>query len=315
MGEIQKSNIMKKVIFLITIAAALLFSGCEANPRVSVEPPFWEVCDEESGGRVYLLGSMHVGINAEYPEEVISAFEESDIVACEVDTVALSRDSGRLSDALELMKCPKGTTAADCFGDSYEEIRGFFREKGIYNSVYDDYLPTVWSSLITSRAAREAGYSSEYGTETVFLNLAKQQGKQIYEIESEEFQYALNASQPMALQVYNVQSVIGENYDSALSQTHELYRAWSSFDNEALDKLCSAENIPEDLSEEYEEFYKAMYVDRQENMAEYITECLQSGETVFVIVGAMHYYAEPDILTLLEQKGYIAVIGYEIESK
>lgn len=301
---------MKKVILSIAIAAALLFSGCEAKPRASVEPPFWEVFDEESGGRVYLLGSMHVGANAEYPEEIMSAFEESDIVACELDTVALSRDSGRLSDAMDLMKCPEGTTAADCFGDSYEEVRGFFREKGIYNSVYEDYLPTVWSSLITSRAAHDAGYSSEYGTETVFLNLAKQQGKQIYEIESAEFQYALNASQPMALQVYNVRSVIGENYDSALLQTRELYQAWSSFDSEALENLCSNENTPDELSEEYELFYKAMYVDRQENMAQYITECLQNGETVFVIVGAMHYYAEPDILTLLEQEGYTAVMGY-----
>lgn len=304
---------MKKILLSILLIAALLFSGCEAKPRESVKPPFWAICDEESGGMVYMLGSMHVGSNAEYPEEVMNAFEKSDIIACEVDTVELSRDSGRLSEAMEFMKCPDGINAADCFGDSYEDIQDFFMEKGIYNSVYDDYLPTVWSSLLTSRAARDAGYLSDYGTETIFLNLAKRQKKQILEIESAEFQYALNASQPMVLQVYNVQSVINENYESALSQIQELYRAWSSFDSEELERLCSDENIPEELSKEYAEFYQAMYADRQENMAEYITKFLKDGETAFVMVGAMHYYAEPDILTLLGDEGYSVVNGYNTE--
>lgn len=301
---------MKRTIFLIA-AAALLLTGCGAKPRESVSPPFWEVFDEESGGRVYLLGSMHVGRNAEYPEEVMSAFEESAVIACEVDTAELSRDRERLSEAMELMKCPDGTTAADCFGGGYEEIKEFFAEKGIYNSVYDDYLPTVWSSLITNAAAREAGYSSEYGTETVLLSLAKRQGKRVDEIESAEFQYALNASQPMALQVYNVRSAINGNYETVVSQIRELYGAWSGFDGEELERLCGGEDIPEELSEEYEEFYNAMYADRQENMAEYITERLRGGEITFVMVGAMHFYAEPDILTLLEQEGYSAVVGYD----
>ncbi len=298
---------MKKRLFLL-IVGILLLSGC-ASTRESISPPFWEVFDEESGGRVYLLGSMHVGLDAEYPECVMIAFEESDIIACEVDTVELTRNSARLSAAMELMKCPEGVTAADCFGDSYGEIRDFCKNKGIYNTAYDSYLPTVWSSLITSKLARDAGYSTEYSTETVFLDLAKRRGKKIYEIESAEFQYGLNAAQPLALQVYNVQSAVSD-YDGSLEQVRELYRAWSGFDNAALESLCSDENIPEELSEEYEEFYKAMYVDRQKNMAEYIIECLESGETVFVMVGAMHYYAEPDILTLLEQEGYTAISGY-----
>ncbi|MDE7193913.1 MAG: TraB/GumN family protein [Oscillospiraceae bacterium] len=298
---------MKKSLFLFMVCI-LLLSGCKST-KASVTPPFWEVYNEESGGRVYLLGSMHVGLDAEYPESVVSAFEESDIIACEVDTVKLTRDSARLAAAMELMKCPEGVTAEECFGESYAEIRDFCKDKRIYNSAYDSYLPTVWSSLITSKTARDAGYSTEYGTETVFLNLAKRQGKQIYEIESAEFQYGLNAAQPMALQVYNVQSAVSD-YDGTLEQVRELYRAWSDFDGAALESLCSAENIPEELSEEYTEFYQAMYTDRQENMAEYITECLKGGETVFVMAGAMHYYAEPDILTLLEREGYTAVSGY-----
>lgn len=295
---------MKKSLFLFMVCL-LLLSGCKST-KTNVTPPFWEVYDEESGGRVYLLGSMHVGLDAEYPESVMSAFEESDVIACEVDTVELTRDSARLTASMELMKCPEGVTASDCFGESYAEIMDFCKDKGIYSSAYDSYLPTVWSSLITNRIARDAGYSSEYGTETVFLDLAKRRGKQICEIESAEFQYGLNAAQPMALQVYNVQSTVSD-YDGALEQVRELYRAWSDFDSAALESLCSDENIPDELSEEYSEFYQAMYTDRQENMTEYITECLESGETVFVMVGAMHYYAEPDILTLLEQEGYTAV--------
>lgn len=301
---------MRKRLFLIVTVSVLLFSSCKSKPREVIEPPFWEVCDEESGGRVYLLGSMHVGLDADYPEKVMAAFKESDIIACEVDTVELSRDSARLSEAMALMKCPEGISAEDCFGESYGEIRDFFKKKGLYNSAYDSYLPAVWSSLITGKIAKDAGYSTEYSTETFFLELAKQQGKQIHEIESAEFQYTLNAAQPMELQVYMVRSAINEGYELSLEQIHDIYRAWAGFDSEALEDLCSAADIPEELSEEYAEYYKAMYADRQQNMAEYITECLKNGETVFVMVGAMHYYAEPDILTLLESAGFTAVNGY-----
>ena len=115
---------MKKILLSILLIAALLFSGCEAKPRESVKPPFWAICDEESGGMVYMLGSMHVGSNAEYPEEVMNAFEESDIIACEVDTVELSRDSGRLSEAMEFMKCPDGINAAGIAMRIYRTFSG-----------------------------------------------------------------------------------------------------------------------------------------------------------------------------------------------
>ena len=47
-----------------------------------------------------------------------------------------------------------------------------------------------------------------------------------------------------------------------------------------------------------------MYTDRQQKMADFIMDSLSKGELGFVFVGTMHYYAEPSMITLLEQEGY-----------
>ena len=49
---------------------------------------------------------------------------------------------------------------------------------------------------------------------------------------------------------------------------------------------------------------KAVYTDRQKLMADFIIDSLKCGEQGFVFVGAMHYFAEPSILTQLTDAGY-----------
>lgn len=295
---------IKRFIALGLLFAALLFGGCAAEP-VQVMPPFWEVCDAESGGQVYMLGSMHAGVRGTvYPDYILEAFEDSDTVACEVDTVALSNDTAALTAAMSLMMCPSGTEAKDYFGSSYEQIRDFCVSKGIYKTSCDSYLPTLWSSLILGKMTSDCGYDSDYGTEAIFLEMAKKQNKVIYEIESAEFQYALSAGAPIALQVYNVESSVMGDYEEQLNELRELYRAWSSFDSDALEEMSVSADVPEELYDDYEAYYYAMYTARQKVMADYVISCLENGDSVFMLVGAMHYYAEPDIITLLQQAGY-----------
>ncbi len=295
---------LKKIIFALALLLSLtLAAGCD-QPKTTVTPPFFEARDEKTGGVVYMLGSMHAGEkNAEYPEEIIAAFDECEKIACEVDTVSPGSDE-RLSAAMDVLLCPEGKTAADYFGESYDEVCAFFKDIGISTLGADRYIPAVWGSLLSNKTAQDCGYYAEYGTEAVFISMARKSGKEIIELETAEGQYGLSASEPMALQVYSVTSAAGRDYDEQLDEMRSLYGAWSSFDGDALVSLLEEEDIPEELSEEYEEFYNAMYTSRQEAMAKRIAEWLENGEKVFVLVGALHYYAEPDILTFLADAGY-----------
>ena len=294
---------IKRLICAAAAGCMILTAGCSASPA-EVHPPFFEVTDPETGGRVYMLGSMHsCPDNIVYPDEILSAFDSSDIIACELDTVAFSADKPRASKALDILRCPEGTTAADIMGDSYGRIREFFTKNGIYSPVYENYLPAMWASALSNKLAADCGYSGSNGTETIMLNRAKKLGKTIYEIESAEQQYEMSASMPLSLQVYTLEQAADTDYSGQTAQTVSLYEAWSSFDSDAIEALIG-EDIPEELSEEYAEYYAAMYTDRQRVMADYVISELENGSKVFMLVGAMHYYAEPDIITLLEEAGY-----------
>ncbi len=294
----------RKILPAALLCFSMLLGGCSANQTEEVHPPFFEVSDPETGGHVYMLGSMHAGeSSAVYPDEILEALKSSDTVACELDTVALSNDAGQLTDAMKLLLCPEGTTAADLMGDAYESIRGFFKDLGIYSPTYDSYLPVMWSMVLSNEIADDCGYSGNYGTETVMLNYAKKLGKPIYEIESAAQQYSVSASEPMPLQIYTLEQAVSGGYDSQLEQMRGLYTAWASFDGEALAALTD-ENIPDEYVEYYREYYDAMYTTRQRGMADYVISQLESGNSVFMFVGAMHFYAEPDIITCLEEAGY-----------
>lgn len=295
---------MKKLFSVLIIGVILLFSGCRKETEQEVNPPFFHVVDAQTGGEVYLLGTMHVAEkNCALPEAVYQALDGCGRLAVEVDLIALDADSKRMSEAMKLMEIKDGT-AADFIGDSYTVIQEYFKKERLYNSTYDRYIPAVWSSTLTTQTAKDCGYYSKYGTERLLLSYAKKNGVEIVELESAEQQYQINANEPRELQNYLLLSSVLTDPSIRMDQTRELYRAWSESDHEALEQMISEDSAPAGLEEEYAQYYSEMYTNRQSAMAEYIINVLESGEKAFVAVGAMHFYAAPDILDFLEDAGY-----------
>ena len=273
-----------------------------------IMPPFWVVEDEATGATLYLLGSMHVGKpNTAYPDYVMDAYEACDTIAAELDTVAANEDIQGSIEAMQYIMCPTGTTAADYFGEDYEAVADFCTEKGLATALMEYYVPYYWASSLSVLAAQNGGLYANYGTETYFLGKAHEDGKTIVEIESASEQYEMMGSIPMSIQVQSVTDCIGdENFQLQVEGMQALYNAWAGFDDEALESLnADTSAVPEGIEEaEYNEFFKLMYIDRQVTMGEAAVDFLESGEDVFMFVGAAHFYIEEDILTHLENAGY-----------
>lgn len=309
---------------LKSIAAAALcctmFASCAGNTAqslpddtsaeetIELTPPFWVVKDNETGGVLYLLGSMHVGKeNAVYPDYVMEAYKRCDTIAAELDTVAANSDLQASIDALQYIMCESGTTAADYFGEDYGSVKDFFEEKNQPVYVLDYYVPYYWASSISVAAAADAGLDSQYGTENYFLDMAHEDGKYIVEIESLVEQYEMMSKIAMPLQVQLVMECVGEeNYQLQTESISELYNAWSTFDEQYLELLDEeAIEIPDGVSQEdFDEYMSLMYYDRQQDMGEAAVKFLKNGSAVFMFVGTAHFYIEDDILTYLENAGY-----------
>lgn len=301
------------------ISAAML-CGCSGNPQPKprldvdtspvveencVTPPFWVVEDDSTGAQVFLLGSMHAGIpGTEYPDYVLDALKNSSWAAPEMDTVAFS------GDYMLQQKCAQylildGAAMQDILGGDYDKAADYFRSKGIYQLGMDGMVPFYWASAASSLVISEAGLDSSCGTESVLLGLAHSKGIEIREIEGGEAQYKMMGEIPMTVQVQSLMECIGDENISAQAQASlELYNAWSCFDDEYLGSLTVYDPNEVDSPEDWQEYYDLMYTDRQKLMADFIIDSLKNGEQGFVFVGAMHYYAEPSILTQLAEAGY-----------
>ena len=109
---------MRRGAALAMILAGTLLFGCAGEePASSAEltPPFWTVQDGQTGGTLYLLGSMHVGREgAYYPDYVMEAYTDSDVIAAEIDTTVIDEAAYK---AVEHLLCPEGTTAETYFGE------------------------------------------------------------------------------------------------------------------------------------------------------------------------------------------------------
>lgn len=294
---------MKRFFVVPVFLILLLFSGCSAKTEVS--PPFFKVEDEVSGGTVYLLGTMHVGLpDTVYPEGVYNALDSSDTFVCEVDLNALEdKNNPELSDAMKLLEC-NNETAADFIGEDYTEVKEFFQKLGIYNKNLDKYIPSMWSSVLSNKLASDCGYASKYGTDRVLQNYAEKKGIKVEPLETAAEQYKINADESRELQVYTLISSAETDYQLQKDQMCQLYAAWSTADSQTLENMLISNEVPESLTDDYSEFFSAMYEQRQKKMADRAISALQNGDCIFIAVGALHFYASPDVLDFLTDAGY-----------
>lgn len=274
-----------------------------------VTPLLYKVTDED-GNVVWLFGSIHLGQEEYYPlpEYVEDAFLGADALAVEADIVAFEKDLKAQVRALKILMYSDLSTIDDHIpGELYERSVEILEELGSYDKALDYYCPYVWADTIVSYLYQQDGADFSLGIDRHLLNWAKDTEKTIYEIESAEFQYGMLAGFSDELQIYLLEDAIRnyEDPDVFVEHTAEMMELWASGDEEAFAAYLMQE---EDVSEEetllYEEYQTAMIVNRNEGMANYAEEALESGEEVFICVGAAHVVGEGAMADLLSQRGY-----------
>lgn len=314
---------MKRISAFLRAAAAVLaavaLTGCapaEPNEPLTVDlspqaqedcvtPPFWVVEDGSTGAQIFMLGSMHAGNSGtKYPDYVMEAFNNSSWVAPEMDTIAFSQNASLQRKCAAYLQL-EGTDMEQLLGDSYAETLGYFTEKGIYRQGMESFCPFYWASAASSLVTDGAGLDPSYGTESLLLDLAHSKRKEIREIEGGEAQYRMMGEIPLSIQLSTLAECVGNDSVAAQAEdTRQLYAAWSSFDDEFFRGLSVYDPETVDNPGDWEKYYDLMYASRQKQMAQFVTDSLEAGELGFVFVGTMHFYAEPSIITLLEEAGY-----------
>ena len=103
------------------------------------------------------------------------------------------------------------------------------------------------------------------------------------------------------------QTIESYNSDQELeTELNDMIDLWASGDEKAF-----AEYLTDDTSELtgeelelYNEYNDAMIVNRNNNMADFAEDALDSGDEVFICVGAAHVIGDGGMADLLEERGY-----------
>jgi uncharacterized protein YbaP (TraB family) len=295
--------------FLLAVIACFSFCSCEpAEDPSLITPLLYEVTDG-NGGTVWLFGSIHIGEENFYPlpRYVLRAFKKADVLAVEFDIVQYKNNAVAKKRALEALSYKDGSTTKKHISNSlYTEAIKILKESNLYDEDTEKYYPSAWSDFIDDALYTKLGIQEDLGIDRYFIDQAYKTKKKIAEIESLEEQYEILANFSESLQISLLASSIKAYKEADAEKPKEKMKNWALGDEAILAESYkkTVEFSSEKAEELYNEYYKAIVIDRNIKMVDYAEKALKSGEDTFICVGAAHIIGEGAMVETLRERGY-----------
>jgi len=291
---------LNRLFLFVFLAATILVA---AGPLQAGEKPIfmWQV--KSKTATVSLVGSIHVGKPEFFPlaEPFETVFADVPVLAVEVDMTdpANLQKSGVL--IMQKGMLPGGTTLEDRLSpEIWKRMQKYAAESDMNLGMYTKFKPGLVAMVMVLEEYKKQGFDPELGIDMHFLEAAKEQGKEIRELESIEAQLDLFFSIDDQLDDILMVEFL-DQMDEIAVMTEEMVRLWKTGDVDGLDKFLQ-DQMGEDPA--MAEFYRTLLDDRNVGMADKIDEWLEADTDIYVVVGAGHFSGPMGILSLLEEKGY-----------
>jgi uncharacterized protein YbaP (TraB family) len=276
---------------LIRALAALL--AC--LPAVAPALPLWEI--EGSGGRVWLLGSVHFLRADDYPlppalDRVLAA---ADVIYLELDL-----DDPAAADPAVLTRLaidPAGRQLPELIGSAdWEAARRKAAALDLDLATLAPFEPWYAALAITQLRLAQLGFAGDQGVEGYVVRTAAGSGTEIRGLETLAGQLeALDGLSPAAQRRFLATTLddaatLGDEIDAIIA-------AWRRGDTAALEETLLA-----DLAAE-PEVYRRVVVARNDRFLAQVRRLAASGDDVLVVVGTLHLVGADGLLTRLESAG------------
>lgn len=277
-----------------------------------IDPPLWKVTDPISGNSIYLLGTLHFlpsGVS-EYPSDLIDIYNSCDSIAVEYDITAMQSDLGAQLAYAKGMIYSDGTNIKDHISEeSYNKAKDYLTSIGAYSKMLDLYTAGYWINQLTNVEIQRLENIDLTGTDMYFITKAKENGKEIINIEELSMQTdALNAYSDDYAD-YTISEMVDsiDDIDGFAKAYGDMFDMWAKGSDDVLTATeTDAEVIefPQDLYDDYEAYTKTVFYDRNQYMAGKASEYIKEGKNCLFMVGSAHYSGEYGVDDLLAQMGY-----------
>jgi hypothetical protein len=261
---------------------------------------FWEA-KASSGGKVYLLGSLHFGAPWIYPLPAVinDALAAADALVVEVNILetppeeiaARMQRAGMYGDAAGL----RGVLAPT----EWEALANVSRTFGLSTALVERQQPWLASMTLTVAVLQQLGYSAAHGVD---LHIMREAGRRlpIVELESADYQLELLNGMEQKDQVALLMQTLHE-IDDAGRHFGDLMDAWLNGNTEKMDRVLF-EGF--DRMVRGEQLYQRLILDRNIEMTNAITQLSRKHDVIFVVVGAGHLVGGNGIIERLKAAGF-----------
>lgn len=259
---------------------------------------FWKAAGDK--GTLYLLGSLDFGTQTpySYPQVVMDAFASSNTMVVEADLnrvgdkelVSILGARGRYADKSDLETHVKPST--------WSRTVAMGTKLGLTEEVLQTLKPWRAALTLAAESLKQTGYSAEWGVSQNFLKKAEG-SKPVLELDSHEQQIqtleGLSDQEQEQLLILTLQDLArgADRYQSIID-------AWKHGDAEAMDLITRQSFDAGSLSSS---LFKTLLEDRNERMANKLSQMAEEGKIFFVVLGAGHLAGDKGVLKLLQSKG------------
>ncbi|MBK8162511.1 MAG: TraB/GumN family protein [Gammaproteobacteria bacterium] len=261
---------------------------------------FWEA-KSSSGGKIYLLGSLHFGAPWIYPLPAVinDALAAADALAVEANLLEIPPDelAARVSRAGTYGDGPGLRAALD--PTEWQALENVSRTFGLPTALVERQHPWLASLTLTAAVLKQLGYSATYGVD---LHLMREAGRRIpiVELESVDYQFDLLSGLEQKDQVAMLMQTLHE-IDDAGRHFGDLLDAWLNGSAEKMDRVLF-EGF--DRMVRGDHLYRRLILDRNVEMAAAIVKLSRQYDVTFVVVGAGHLVGSNGIIERLKSSGY-----------
>lgn len=275
----------------------MVLSPCVSSP--AQKNFLWRAANGKS--TIYLLGSIHFMKPESYPLNpvITDAFNLCDSLAVEAD---INNVSGHIIQKVRATGFyqPPDSIENHISRETYGYILTESARLGYPLAALKTIRPWLLGVTLSSIVLVRSGYTPDYGLDKYFLNQAAGK-KKIIELESLDYQVDLLANLPDAEQEAFLLHTIKE-LQFLVDKVDDFIVAWKTGDSAAIESMVG-NSVGNDNN--LKKIYRKIMTDRNRTMANKIAGYLNSGERVFVVVGAGHMVGSDGIVELLKKAGFI----------
>ena len=305
----------------------------------------WKVTDPKTKKKAYLVGCIHLGKESDYPlpDVIEKAFAESDALAVEVviDSRVLKYEHLRQTStffelinllflkilfleiitSLLLLKNPFLPRLKEipihiavafpfymllmlaCRNTEeswllYAALQHLEVNKVLQFLIFFCMTPTQIRRMLNREIRKKVAGITKFGTEQHFISLAKEAGKPVIALETIADQVNILSQLKLKPDFATFKSFL-EDIEASEAILAQIHLAWQTGNTELMEQAAEYHDT------RIIDHRKLLLTDRNIIMADKIKAFLNQDQTVFVLVGAMHYVGKEGILALLEKDGYL----------